>query len=65
VSQTGPTPGTGVELSTSPQSLYSSLAVALNQNKDTYWFITTPDPFPPGTYTFTYVISIDYQTWAT
>jgi len=53
----------GKKLTTSPQNLYSNLPVALNQNM--YWYITTPDPFPPGTYTFQYVINIDYQTWAT
>jgi len=55
----------GKALTTSPQDLYSSLGVASNQNENMYWFVTTPNPFPPGTYTFSYVINVDYQTWAT
>jgi hypothetical protein len=55
----------GKKLTTSLQNLYSDLPVALNQNENMYWFVTTPDPFPPGAYTFQYVINIDYQTWAT
>ena len=60
-----PTPdNTGFDLSTSPQT-FISMPVAFNQNQNMYWYVTTPDPFPPGTYTFTYIISVDYQTWAT
>jgi hypothetical protein len=55
----------GDKLTISPQTLYSNLGVAASQNENMYWFITTPSPCPPGTYTFTYVINIDYQTWAT
>jgi len=66
VGQTG-TPSNHDEkaLTTSPQNLYSSLGVASNQDENMYWFVTTPNPFPPGTYTFTYTINVDYQTWAT
>ena len=60
-----PTPdSTGFDLSTSPQT-FTSMPVAFNQNQNMYWYVSTPDPFPPGTYTFTYIISVDYQTWAT
>jgi hypothetical protein len=55
----------GKKLNYTAQNLYSSLGVAANQNENMYWFVTTPNPFPPGTYTFAYVINIDYQTWAT
>jgi hypothetical protein len=55
----------GVELSTSPQSLYSNLTVASSQNVNTYWFVTTPDPFPPGAYTFGYTVSVAFRDWAT
>jgi hypothetical protein len=55
----------GKKLTTSLQDLYRDLPVASNQNKDMYWFVTTPDPFPPGAYTFQYIINIDWQTYAT
>jgi hypothetical protein len=55
----------GKKLTYSAQNLYSSLPVAANQNENMYWFVTTPNPCPSGTYTFSYVINIDYQTWAT
>ena len=52
----------GVLLSTSPVVLYSSLPVAANSNLAMYWFISTPNPFTPGTYTFTYSETIQLQS---
>jgi len=52
----------GVVLSTSPKYLYSSLPVAANSNLPMYWFISTPNPFTPGTYTFTYYETIQLQS---
>jgi hypothetical protein len=66
VGQTGtPSNNDGRKLAYSSQNLYSSLPVAASQNENMYWFTTTPNPFPPGTYSFSYVINIDIQTWAT
>jgi hypothetical protein len=55
----------GKKLTYSAQNLYSNLPVAVNQNENMYWFATTPNPFPPGTYTCAYVINVDFQNWAT
>ena len=51
----------GVVLSTSPTVIYSSLPIAANSNLAMYWFISTPNPFTPGTYTFTYYETIQLQ----
>ena len=64
ISQNPAPDDTGVKLTTSAQMFMNNLPVALNQNESMYWFVTTPDPFPPGTYAFTYYINIDYQAWA-
>ncbi len=55
----------GIKLTTSSQNFMTNLVVALNQNENMYWYATTPDPFPPGAYTFTYAINIDFQSYAT
>jgi hypothetical protein len=52
----------GVVLSTSPTIIYSSLPVAANSNLVMYWFISTPNPFTPGTYTLTYSETIQLQS---
>ena len=52
----------GVVMSTSPATLYGSLPVASNSNLAMYWFISTPSPFTPGTYTFTYYEVIQLQS---
>jgi hypothetical protein len=57
----GPANNDGVVLSTSPEVFYSGLPVAANSNLPTYWFISTPNPFTPGTYTFTYYEVIQLQ----
>jgi len=52
----------GVALSTSSTVIYGSLPVAANSNLPMYWFISTPNPFTPGTYTFTYYEVIQLQS---
>jgi len=52
----------GAVLSTSPKVFYSSLPVAANSNLPMYWFISTPNPFTPGSYTFTYYEAIQLQS---
>ena len=58
----GPGNNDGVLLSTSPTTLYGNLPVAANSNLAMYWFISTPNPFTPGTYTFTYYEAIQLQS---
>ncbi len=57
---------TGFHLPQSPQALYSfttgSAGVFAGQAETLYWFLTTPNPFPPGTYTFQY--TVDYGSAA-
>ena len=60
-----PASNDGVVLSTSSTVLYSSLPVAANSNLPTYWFISTPNPFTPGSYTFTYYETIQLQSMQT
>jgi len=55
----------GKKLTTSAQDWKTGLGVALDSQQPMYWFVTTPDPFPAGSYTFTYYINVDLQTWAT
>jgi hypothetical protein len=52
----------GAVLSTSPRVFYSSLPVAANSNLPMYWFVSTPNPFTPGSYTFTYYETIQLQS---
>ncbi len=52
----------GTKLSTSPTVFYSSLPVAASSNLAMYWFISTPNPFTPGAYTFTYYEIIQLQS---
>ena len=52
----------GVVLSTSPGLFYSNLPVAANSNLPMYWFVSTPNPFTPGAYTFTYYEIIQLQS---
>jgi hypothetical protein len=52
----------GVALSTSSKVFYSSLPLAANSNLPMYWFISTPSPFTPGSYTFTYYETIQLQS---
>jgi hypothetical protein len=63
VGKTGnPANNDGVVLSTSSTVFYSNLPVAANSNVAMYWFISTPNPFTPGTYTFTYYEVIQLQS---
>jgi hypothetical protein len=54
----------GVVLTTSAKALYQNLPVASGSTLNMYWYITTPDPFPAGTYTFTYYDNVDFQSLA-
>jgi hypothetical protein len=66
VGKTGnPANNDGVVVSTSSKVFYSSLPVAANANLPTYWFISTPNPFTPGSYTFTYYETIQLQSMQT
>jgi hypothetical protein len=55
----------GVALSTSSKVFYSGLPVAANSNLPMYWFISTPNPFTPGSYTFTYYETVQLQSMQT
>jgi len=57
-----PAKNDGVVVSTSPKVFYSSLPVAANSNLPMYGFISTPNPFTPGSYTFTYYEAIQLQS---
>jgi hypothetical protein len=54
----------GIKLAVSATSLYTSMQVQAGATRNMYWFVTTPDPFGAGTYTFVYTVNIIFQTYS-
>jgi len=53
------------KLSNSPTDWWTGLGVTSSGAENAYWFVSVPAGQPTGTYTFTYTIGIEFETYAT